>query len=212
MHWSVNEGCLWIVELWLIAFYPFRWAGFTFIIRVTLKKIKSSYFQNSPWVESLLNTAKHKTTVDSFNCHSSENSLIEAKVMFSMLSPTSSSSTSQAHKRKPFRKSWASKSQKCAGNFLSWRWGPNKCYPRLLIVKSEGGRHLSQWRAGVMARARYKKFYLFLVHILSAYLYWGNQLFLLTSQEEEPALARVPGQGCTSQLAPLQAASCPSLS
>ena len=102
--------------------------------------MKSSYFQNSPWVESLLNTAKHKTTVDSFSCHSSESSLIAAKMMFSVLSPTSGSSTSQAHNRKPFRKSWASKSQKRAGSFLSWRWGPNKCYPRLLIVKvREGG-------------------------------------------------------------------------
>ena len=69
------------------------------------KKMKSSYFQNSPWVESLLNTAKHKTTVDSFSCHSSESSLIAAKMMFSVLSPTSGSTTSQAHKRKPFRKS-----------------------------------------------------------------------------------------------------------
>ena len=59
--------------------------------------MKSFYFQNSPWVESLLNTAKHKTTVDSFNCHSWENSLIETKMMFSTLSPTSGFSTSYAH-------------------------------------------------------------------------------------------------------------------
>ena len=37
--------------------------------------------------------------------------------------------------------------------------------------ESEGGRHLSQRRAGVSAHARYKKFYLLLVHTLSAYLY-----------------------------------------
>lgn len=62
-----------------------------------------------------------------------------------------------------------------------------------------------QLGAWVRARARYKeKPYFFLECTLYAYLYWGNQLFLLTSQEEEPVLAPVPGQSYTSQLAPFQ--------
>lgn len=53
----------------------------------------------------------------------------------------------------------------------------------LLTVKVEWGRPLSHLGARVRARARHRdKFYFLLGHTLHAYLYWGNQLFLLTSR------------------------------
>lgn len=42
---------------------------------------------------------------------------------FSMFPPTSCSSTPPAHKRKSFRKSWASETRKCAGSLLPWSGG-----------------------------------------------------------------------------------------
>lgn len=92
-----------------------------------------------------------------------------------------------------------------SGNLMPRRWGADSCCPRLLTVKVERGRHVFQLGARVRARARYKeKSYFFLECALYAYLYWGNQLFLLTSQEEEQVLAYVPGQSYSSQLALLQ--------
>lgn len=66
-----------------------------------------------------------------------------------MLPPTSCSSTPQAHKRKWFRKSWASETRKCAAlisvSLMPWRWGADNCCPQLLTVKVEWGRHVSSW-------------------------------------------------------------------
>lgn len=90
---------------------------------------------------SSLPLLNRKQLKKSFSCHSVENKVwSKPKVTFSMLPPTSCSSTPQARKRKWFRKSWASETgnglcfylaTSCPGgeeqtaavhSFSQWKW------------------------------------------------------------------------------------------
>lgn len=207
------KGCLWIVELWLIAFFPLWWAGLTFITGGTfLKKkwgglISKTVLGHNPY-EILPNTKQLKTV----------STVILQKIVWlrpkwhfpcSLLPPV-------LLPLRPIKENHLESPEPVKpGNVLAASC-PGVGGRQLLsrASDSESGVREAYVSAGDRSYGpcQVQEFYLFLEHTLCVYLYWGNQLFLLTSRKEEPALAHVPGRGYTSQLAPLQAASCPSLS